>query len=903
MMSLRVSALCLALLAGASLAFGAAPATPMLVRDIEPRSDGDRQLVADPFVSLGGRAVFFLQSNGFEETPRLRELWTTNGTESGTERLRSFAGDLISLGGNGRVTFFALRDDDNPDWQLWRTDGTGAGTFDLKVTLGNPGSRSLYQGRLVFAGCTLQVGCEPWTSDGTPAGTRTLRDLVPGAASSIPHELTAAGGRLYFLADDALGPALWATDGTSPGTQRVATLPLFSQSHDLTAAGDRIFFVDGGFGSLHTSLWTSDGTAAGTRPVPPFDRAGGNGLGITSLVGAFGDSLLFSGFDRAHGLHLWKTDGTPRGTLRLTSYTPPRDSFPSPLTGSAVGGRFVFQGFDRRLWSTRGTRASTQPLSGCPGGCPLPNFGSTLPIHDGTLFFSGISSANPGSEQEPWLTDGTATGTRRLVDLCPGPCSSFPQFLSVLLGRVFFSENARLWATDGTAGGTVLLSDEGATGALEAVGGRVVFATSSTDSGPGLGVTDGTAPGTRRLDVHLYHGASSDPSLLLPFGNEIRFLTCGSLPTHLWTSDGTAGGTFPLSDVTARCDSLARLGNAAYFLGVDASPPRLDVWRNDGTPGGTFPITRLPPGRTAVSLGTAGDRLVIFIQNATSQGSELWTSDGTAGGTVKVTDLPDVGPTPLATPPGGPPGEIFFQAVDDQQAITLWHSDGTAAGTRRLLQFFARDLKVSGLTRFNGAVYFSAFGLWRTDGTVAGTRQVLADSSAEIVPFAGSLFFRDLSARTLLRSDGSLAGTNFIADVSEDPPFFTQPGAQLAAAGGLLYFVSSDADHGSELWRTDGTRAGTRLVADVAPGPDSSSPAQLTAAGGRLYFTADDGEHGRELWVTDGTVPGTRLVGDIAEGPAASTPQQLTPAGDRLFFTADDGFTGRELWVLPLGPD
>src|SRR3954449_8857541 len=124
-MLLRVSTLCLTLLAGASLAFGAGPATPMLVRDIEPRSDSG-QLVADQFVSLGERAVFFLRSNGFQETPRLQELWTTDGTGSGTERLRSFSGDLFSLDGNGRVAFFALRDDDSLAWQLWRTDGTGA---------------------------------------------------------------------------------------------------------------------------------------------------------------------------------------------------------------------------------------------------------------------------------------------------------------------------------------------------------------------------------------------------------------------------------------------------------------------------------------------------------------------------------------------------------------------------------------------------------------------------------------------------------------------------------------------------------------------------------------------------------------------------------------------------------
>ena len=892
---LLASVLGLTFLAGASLAFGA---TPVLVRDIDPHPLRE-QGAPEQLVSLGDRAVFFLRSN---EESRLPELWATDGTASGTERLRSFSSDLLSLGSNGRIAFFAALSADFVSWQLWRTDGTATGTFSFNVTVPIPhlpSIRTFYQNRLFFDGCTPQGGCELWASDGTAAGTRQVRDLTPGPASSRPHGFVASGGRLYFFANDPTGLALWTSDGSSDGTQRVITLPPFSNPSDLVAAGDRIFFLQGV--PFHSTLWTSDGTASGTRTVPPFDHAGNRRPEVNSILGSLGGTLFFVGLDRFSSYQLWKTDGTPRGTLRLTSTPPPPPgSVLLPTGGAALGDRFVFEGVDFHLWTTRGTRASTQRLAGCPGGCPLAFLYAVSLVHDGKLFFTG---STPDSGAEPWVTDGTADGTRRLGDLCPGSCDSTPNFVAVVLGRAFFTEGERLWATDGTGAGTILLNEGGFTGELAAVGNRIVFVIFSEGSGPSLAVTDGTVAGTQALDVHFSHGAGSNPRLFLPIGNEVRFQTCDTAPAQVWTSDGTAGGTVALSNAAAFCTPLARLGSDVFFIAADPDSPlqNLQVWRSDGTPGGAVPIT--PADRGAEALGAAGDRLAIFLQSATSAGTELWTSDGTEAGTVKVAALPDHEPSHLTAFPGGLPGEIVFQALDFEFRPTLWISDGTPAGTRKLLKSFV-PADFTGFTRFDGAVYFAAgqAGLWKTDGTPAGTRQVLQDAVEELTPFADALFFFDRSAFTLLRSDGSLAGTNLIVDLGLDTSFET-PAPQLTAAGGILYYVAFDKDHGTELWRTDGTRAGSRIVADVSPGASSSSPAELTAAGGLLYFTANDGEHGRELWVTDGTEAGTRMVADLAAGPGSSSPMELTVAGDHLFFNADDGFTGRELWLLPLGPD
>src|SRR5262245_60186316 len=45
-------------------------------------------------------------------------------------------------------------------------------------------------------------GVELWKSDGTAAGTVLVKDIVAGSASSSPGDLTNVNGMLFFRADD-----------------------------------------------------------------------------------------------------------------------------------------------------------------------------------------------------------------------------------------------------------------------------------------------------------------------------------------------------------------------------------------------------------------------------------------------------------------------------------------------------------------------------------------------------------------------------------------------------------------------------------------------------------------------------------------------------------------------------
>src|SRR5829696_8763223 len=62
-------------------------------------------------------------------------------------------------------------------------------------------------------------GMELWKSDGTAAGTAVVKDIVPGSGGSVPSNLTNVGGTLFFTASDGTaGTELWTSDGTAAGT-------------------------------------------------------------------------------------------------------------------------------------------------------------------------------------------------------------------------------------------------------------------------------------------------------------------------------------------------------------------------------------------------------------------------------------------------------------------------------------------------------------------------------------------------------------------------------------------------------------------------------------------------------------------------------------------------------------
>ena len=75
---------------------------------------------------------------------------------------------------------------------------------------------------LFFVAIDETHGDELWRSDGTEAGTEMVKDIFPGKFNSHPENLINVNGTLFFRASDGIhGEELWRSDGTEAGTVMV----------------------------------------------------------------------------------------------------------------------------------------------------------------------------------------------------------------------------------------------------------------------------------------------------------------------------------------------------------------------------------------------------------------------------------------------------------------------------------------------------------------------------------------------------------------------------------------------------------------------------------------------------------------------------------------------------------
>ncbi len=199
-----------------------------------------------------GKKLFFLVDPDEGEAI----LHVTDGTPEGTRRLRFFPGDyphdMVELHGK---LYFSAGSGTREGEELWVSNGTVSGTRRVKdIRPGSEGSAPTFLAvagdRLYFAADDGRHGRELWVSDGTSRGTKLFKDLVPGAEGASPTEVTAIQDWLFFSATTAGGEAEpWLSNGTGPGTRRISAGSARSPQGFIRSGWD-VFFTaeDGGTG-------------------------------------------------------------------------------------------------------------------------------------------------------------------------------------------------------------------------------------------------------------------------------------------------------------------------------------------------------------------------------------------------------------------------------------------------------------------------------------------------------------------------------------------------------------------------------------------------------------------------------------------------------------------------------
>lgn len=553
-------------------------------------------------LTVAGPNLFFAADTGSAATGR--ELWQVDltgvaqlvrdirpGTDSSSpQNLTAYQNNL----------FFSAEDSSGNE--LWTSDGTSIGT-NLVADISSGASSSLPADlttsgtNLYFSATSGATGRELWVVT-DPSGTPQALDLWAGSSSSDPKELADVNGKLFFSADDGmLGRELWSSTGTQANT--VLFVDIYAgtgdsaRGYDAERIGPRIVFPanDGVHGE---ELWASDGTEAGTVLLNDI-RTGTTSAGIVELIPA-GDQIYFSantpgtfGIDR----DLWKTDGTPTGTVLVRDGAPNIHDADSgsvfalaSLQDSVI---YLLQKFGNdELWITDGTSSGSMQLA---QGFESYN---TRDLTTANHYFFVADDGTTGNDL--WVTDGTTSGTFKLMDLAPGSVGLTPRPLATndeILLFQFYDDvlgSHVLWQSDGTTGGTKFLKTV-SNSYLTAEYSNGFFYYADTD---GLWAYEPVGETFLKL-------TSNSATWLTPQGPYLYFLSGSSL----FRTDGTIAGTVPFF-TGDRISSILQTGSGF-------------------------------PGDTQFS-SVYGEHL-FFRSFTESNGQEVWITDGTTAGTMLYSDI------------------------------------------------------------------------------------------------------------------------------------------------------------------------------------------------------------------------------------------------------------------------
>jgi ELWxxDGT repeat protein len=722
-----------------------------LLKDISPGIGSGNP---GQFVTLGDRVYFFAGGG----------LWKTDGTESGTVKAASFSGRNLAVSGS-QLFFEGLTAATGTE--LWVSDGSNSGTHIVTDIF--PGTKGAldsnysalgltpFRNGVLFPANDGVHGREMWFSDGTEAGTRMVRDLVPGPTgmwdSSYAY-ITAFGNRAYFVARDAgNGEEVWSTDGTDAGTALFADINPGAGSSvpsDFTVADGKFYFVAG---SPNTGrlLWVTDGTAGGPQAVSTSFAVASNVSGRS--LWPVGGKVYFAGATLLNGNEPWVSDGTADGSHLIANLATDRAPSADPSMLTAAGNLLFFIATEGTtsplagsgplaLWRTDGTDAGTVKL--------LDNRQYIYEIAPtgGPLVFVRVQ----GDNRFLWMmNDGTITGTkpaddfmRRFGQLQFSALFPFGDTLFVAVGEIF---ETSLWKTTPTPDGTAVRLGPTNPGRLIDFAGKYAFYADSPHNNfrDGLWFTDGTPPGTYAVIPDLGDTEEGEGPLINASGTLFFLKTLRNGNLTLWKSDGTADGTTPVKAFAATRTFLTQIKAAGHnvFIIADGS-----LWSSDGTADGTIELTKITPfsSNERDDLRAAGNRIV-YVNNPSSSTYELWGSDGTKAGTKLLKSL---GPnyTALTTIDG----VVYFAGLDDAHGTEVWTTDGTIEGTKLLIDVNPGPASSNafGFTKVGNLIYFTAYTdatggeLWALPLTtpalsIAGTHAIEGDAATALMHFNVSL--------------------------------------------------------------------------------------------------------------------------------------------------------------------
>jgi ELWxxDGT repeat protein len=382
--------------------------------------------------------LFFMANK--EEITR-SELWRTEGVHKNTRKAMEIDKEFTLLKSFGGSLYLGFTNESNEN-ELWKynTDGT----IKTKLIGGLNGVLGKFfecKGKLYFTASIWMKGEEVWVTDGTSGGTKMLIENDQATGYSNVLSFNESDNHLFILINKSLNNVgLWAVDLITNLPVLIKEMPYGYYSYSAAALGVKageLYFIQNRFTyPFSTELWKSNGTSIGTLKVgtiPIFIET------INSGPILFKDHFYFSGENETNGNELWRTDGTVEGTTLV------KDINTSPSTHSYVINLHKFDSLllffaetretGYELWRTDGTEAGTYMIKDLHAGNIGFNLTAGFFTYNGKAYFGTQTEFS----QKLWVTDGTSNGTFSVPAL--------DENTGYILPYEFFSTNSTLFAT------------------------------------------------------------------------------------------------------------------------------------------------------------------------------------------------------------------------------------------------------------------------------------------------------------------------------------------------------------------------------------------------------------------------------------------------------------------------
>ncbi|HEX7047722.1 MAG TPA: hypothetical protein VF275_09160 [Gammaproteobacteria bacterium] len=766
------------------------------------------------------------------------QLGSTSGNKTG-----------VMLDGN---FFFTVETPGSPS-QIWRSDGTSAGTAQLTSMpdgvddMAALGDRIVFiKGRALFSIDGDTRSQELWITNGTQAGTAPIDAAIPWDDPAILEELTPWQGIVYF--DSPVG--LTSTDGSNIEQVIDADGQWVAGANDMTVIGTTspyLAMVGKLNGEGEYRLVTYDGVRFHAFEQRP------------DAFVALDDQLLFVEQELDTGNNaVYVQSAADEAPLQIATFIENTD--PSTLVMAATASQaFIVQ--DGRLWATDGTAAGTREIAVSEPGFRVDHFRLATV---GNLAVFGATTDAYGSEL--WLSDGTAAGTQLALDVHPSGDSTPGCFSRIGKALLFCADDGthgrEPWVFDGTS--AQLLEDINPAGdgygndAAYAIAGasRTIFHANDGEHGPQPWITDGTATGTYLLAA---------------------------------VNDITASGYLNPGSST---------GGRHYFLGSDGRQEGL--WQFDGDEF-TF-LAASDPRREITSFTTGGQTYIAGSGWDANNRMVTWKIED---GITSELDFASLGITLIENADVcAVNGRLVVHGIMGVHA-----TDGTPQDTREL-QTARNTLGTANCVTMNDSVYFTAqHSIWRTDGTPEGTTQVVAGNGSIYELFATDeqLVYqvRDQAVDKVLTWDGS-GGPVVIAEdtnVGDNAGFHASYLVPVLGDSGFYLVGINEAEGDFMSFHSDGTLYDANRLS--IRGEDLRIAVAITDGHGSAYLLEEESESNVDRFfrlLRHDTVRNEVTAVTAVAGNVVHVDKLLGHADGWIYFSgiSDEGI---ELWRVAPGGD